>query len=191
MSADGRAGLLRRKAPELLLEAVLIIFAVLVALAVDEWNDGRELRTQVERAGAAVEAEIRANRDELHSSGPTVQALHDSVAAGVARLRGGGRIESTHLGAELPEFSNAAWETARVTGVVAHMDYPRVLEVARLYQTQELAAEARDRLLATLGGLVARGMEEELLTQLQGELFIALQLYANLAERYEEALSAH
>ena len=34
------------RAPRLLLEALSVVFAVLVALAVDEWNEERERREQ-------------------------------------------------------------------------------------------------------------------------------------------------
>lgn len=191
VGADGsRPGLLRRKGPELLLEAALIVFAVLVALAVDEWNEGRELQVQVDRARTAVEAELRANRGELLASGPTVEAMFDTVAAMVGRLRTGGTVGGADLGAEIPDFSDAAWETARVTGTVAHMDYPWVLEIARVYETQDQALQVQNELLGTIGSLSAHGLEEEILTELQGQLFIALQMYGNLAEKYAEALGS-
>ena len=62
--ALGRAGL-RDRVPELLLEAVFVVFAVLVALAVDECWEGREEQELARVAQENVAAEIDANLDEL------------------------------------------------------------------------------------------------------------------------------
>ena len=187
MSAGG-PGLLRRKAPELLLEAFFVVFAVVVALAVDEWNEDRELQARVERAQASVQAELRANRAELESTRESVATLFAGVHERVEALRAGETPQGWDAGATLPDFSDAAWETARVTGAVAHMDYAWVLEVARVYQTQARADDAQDVVIRTLGDLSARGPALEVMVDLQGELFIALQLYENLDRKYDEVL---
>ena len=172
----------------LLAEALMVVFAVLVALAVDEWRENREIDAQVARAEAGVDAELRANQDTLRAGAASVQAMYDSVSSMVARMRAGEVIREAALGGTLPEFSDAAWETARVTGAVAHMPYERVLRTARVYETQALTRQAQAQILSTLGGVVARGLQLDLLLDLQGELFIILQIYANLSERYDEAL---
>jgi hypothetical protein len=174
----------------LLAEAVMVVFAVLVALAVDEWREHREIAAQVARAEAGVEAELRANQEELRLGSASVQAMYDSVSSVVTRLQAGEVIREAGLGGNLPDFSDAAWETARVTGAVAHMPYQRVLRRARVYETHALARQAQDRVLSSFGGIVARGLQVDLLQELQGELFIALQVYAALAQRYDEALGA-
>ena len=174
----------------LLAEAVMVVFAVLVALAVDEWREHREIAARVARAEAGVEAELRANQEELRLGSASVQAMYDSVSSVVTRLQAGEVIREAGLGGNLPEFSDAAWETARVTGAVAHMPYRRVLRTAQVYETQALVREAQSQVLASFGGIVARGLQVDLLQELQGELFIALQIYASLAQRYDEALGA-
>jgi len=172
----------------LLAEALMVVFAVLVALAVDEWRENREIDEQVARAEAAVDAELRANQAELSGGATSVQAMYDSVSSMVARMRAGGVVREAALGGNLPEFSDAAWETARVTGAVAHMPYERVLRTARVYETQALARQAQGQVLSTVGGVVAKGLQLDLLQDLQGELFIILQIYASLGDRYDEAL---
>lgn len=166
----------------------MVVFAVLVALAVDQWREDREIAAQVDRARAGVEAELRANQEELLSGSASVQAMYDSVSTLVGRLRGGEVPTEADMGGVLPDFSDAAWETARVTGAVAHMPYEWILRTAKVYETQGLAREAQGRVLSTMGGLVARGLEMDLLLDLQGQLFIALQIYANLTAKYEESL---
>jgi len=166
----------------------MVVFAVLVALAVDQWREDREIAAQVARAQAGVEAELRSNQQELRSGSASVQAMYDTVSTLVGRMRGGETLREAGLGGELPDFSDAAWETARVTGAVAYMPYEWILRTARIYETQGLAREAQGRVLSVMGGVVARGLELDLLLDLQGELFIALQIYASLALRYDEAL---
>ena len=70
---------LRQKAPELALEAISVVFAVLVALAVDEWREERQYRELAERAVVAVAAEIESNRTELGGSLAENQALLERV----------------------------------------------------------------------------------------------------------------
>ena len=177
-----------RRLGSLLAEAAMVVFAVLVALAVDQWREDREIASQVARAQAGVEAELRSNREELGTGSASVQAMFDTVSSMVGRMRRGEVVREGNLAGELPEFSDAAWETARVTGAVAHMPYEWILRTARVYDTQVLAREAHRQVLSSLGGVVARGLEMELLQDLQGELFIALQVYADLTTKYEAAL---
>lgn len=184
---DERRG--RRRLGELALEAAMVVFAVLVALAVDEWREGRQRADLVDRARAAIEAELRANQAELAAGGPTVRALHAAVDTLVQGLRAGEEGLSWEIQANIPDFSDAAWQTARATGIMAHMDYRWVLQVARVYETQELAGAAQNGLLNALGRAVVRPPELERAEDLQGSLFMALQLYGNLDARYREILS--
>lgn len=174
----------------LLGEAAMIVFAVLVALAVDQWNEGRERDIQVDRARAAIESEMRANQDELAVGVASVGAMHGALSDMLWRLRSGESALEWTIGAELPDFSDAAWETARVTGVVAHMDYEWVLRTARVYETQELARSLQNELVAILAPTVARPPEENRVADLQGQAFIVLQLYGNLERKLAEALGA-
>lgn len=48
----------RWKLAELAAEALMVVFAVLVALGVEEWREERQLRTFAERARAKVDLEI-------------------------------------------------------------------------------------------------------------------------------------
>ena len=178
-----------RRFAALVAEAAMVVFAVLVALAVDQWRVDREVAGQVARARAGMEAELRANQQEIRSGVASVQTIYDAVSSLVARLRAGEITGEAGLGGELPDSSDAAWETARITGDVAHIPYEWILQTARVYETQALAREAQGRVLSVMGGVVARGLELDLRLDLQGESFIALQIYADLTEKCEGALS--
>ena len=78
-----------RRLGALLMEAFMVVFAVLVALGVDQWREDRDVAAQVARAEAGVEAELRANQAELQAGYASVHAMYDSVSSMVARLRNG------------------------------------------------------------------------------------------------------
>jgi hypothetical protein len=52
----------QRRFGGLMLEAAMVVFAVLLALGVDEWRQTAALQEQVDRARAGVEAELRSGR---------------------------------------------------------------------------------------------------------------------------------
>lgn len=188
MSRPGQA--LRARGWELALEAVMVVFAVLVALAVDEWRQEGELEARVERARSAVLAELTSNRDELRVGMASVDAMYEGVIEMLDRLDAGEALTQGSLGAELPDFSDAAWETARVTGVVAYMDYALVLQTARVYETQDQTVDLQNLVILSVGRLTARGFDRDVLTDLKGQLFIVRQMYANLDKKYAEILPA-
>ena len=180
----------RKRLAPLLLEASMVVFAVLVALAVDEWREERQLAEQVSLARSAIETEVSSNRRELEVSLPTVQKLHDDVRRMAAALRADtGRVE-WDVDARIPDFSDAAWETARSTGVMARMDYDWILRTARIYESQSVATQAQNGLFATLGSAIVRQPEIERVTDLQGQLFLLLQLYGDLSRKYAELLDS-
>ena len=168
-------------------EAFFIVFAVLVALAVDEWSQSRELREQSERARTAVVSELEANLAELRVGGPSTIAMLEWATEMVRSLRRG-ETPATNFEGELPEFSDAAWETARVTGLVARLEYEWVLQTARAYQLQALTLDLQRDVLATIGSAVVRAPDLERLTDLRGQLVILTLLHDQLGERYMELL---
>jgi hypothetical protein len=173
----------------MVVEAVFIVFAVLLALALDEWNQTRELMEQAEQARAAVLSELESNQADLRLGGPSTAALLERVTETVQQLSQGEAITSIHLDVQLPDFSDAAWETARFTGVVARMDYEWVLQTARVYQVQALTWDLQTNLLLTLGSLAAaRTPELERFADLTGQLTILTLLHDQLGEGYEELL---
>jgi hypothetical protein len=186
MGESSFRGVLTKRGPEMVIEAFFIVFAVMVALAVDEWRQSQELRAQAEQAKAAVLSELEANQSELRIGGPSMAAMLERVSETVQRLRRGEVITALALSGELPDFSDAAWETARVTGAVARMDYEWVLQTARVYQVQALTLDLQRDVLTTIGSLAVRPLELERATDLQGQLMILTEVHNQLGERYED-----
>ena len=105
MSGDTRS--LRTRLPELALEAVMIVFAVLVALGFEEWRDERQMQEFADRARAAVLAEIRANLDEFRNTGPGLSERVDGL--GEVVREGDPSLLVDGISLTLPDISTAAW----------------------------------------------------------------------------------
>jgi hypothetical protein len=177
-----------QKLPRVLLEVASVVFAVLVALAVDEWNEDRELREQASRARASVIAELEGNLAELEAGTVSSRAMADSASAVLSRIRSGEEVGSVGVQGSLPDFSDAAWETARVTGIVSHMDYDWVLQTARVYETQDITQELQRDLLSFFGTLVTRRPDEERYADLVGQLLMLNSMQVQLGAKIDSLL---
>lgn len=124
------------------LEAVVVVFSVLVALGLDEWREERELRAQAEEAMAAVVAEVRVNREELDSA----RAADTRRRARVQRILD--RIDGTTAFADLytggyrtPDPRRSAWERANAPRIAERIP-PDFLDSAfELYRMAEVARD--------------------------------------------------
>jgi hypothetical protein len=175
--------------PKLLLNAFSVVFAVLVALAVDEWNEDRELKEQADRARAAVISELQANREELRLGIVSSQEMLESASETLGYLRRGEELPDRPFDGSLPDFSDAAWETARVTGIVSYMDYEWVLKTARVYETQDLTEGLQRDLLRTFGRIVARAPDEERFADLVGQLALLNSMQTQLGTKIDSVLA--
>ena len=135
--------------PRVLAESVLIVFSVLLALAVDEWREDRELAREVAEARAAFANEIRGNRDLLASD--RFHGHHQRMWAHYRALSDAAKANDQARLAELnkitaAEFSNGVWPTPlrdavwrsfAQTGIVRHMNPAEVFLLADTYREQD------------------------------------------------------
>jgi len=186
---SGRLHALRVRLGRMLLDVVGVVFAVLVALAADEWRDNRELQQQADRAQAAVLAELRANRTELERTRPSIDSTEARLAEG-SRVSAEGRARALSLDLEFPDFSDAAWRITQVTDAASRIDFDWLTRVARIYETQELYGEERSAILQTLGEMGTAGQNPEV-DRLRNQVHILRQLHDQLVERYDQFLGGH
>jgi hypothetical protein len=149
------AGALRQKAVRLFVEVVSVIFAVLVALAVDELRQDHAQRQQAEAARTAVLAEVHSNLDELRRTRPSLDSLETRLAGIRDSPEGGRSPRGDSLRLDLPEFSDAAWRTAQMTQATAHLPLPWLIRVSRAYETQGLYESLRTDVIRTFGSVAA------------------------------------
>ena len=126
---------MKKRMGDLAVEAAMVVFAVLVALAVEEWREERQLQDFAARAEAAVMAEIQANRDELRQTGPTIRRSHERVGEALET----GSIDALQgdLEFELPDISSAAWAAASASARSRPISAARVWLSLRSSRTSE------------------------------------------------------
>jgi len=176
---------IRQKLPGLLVEALSVVFAVLVALAVDEWRDDRENLELADRALAGLTAEIGNNLSELDGTRAANEAMLAQLGAALTEAgeqRLGVEFEYTQL-------SQAAWQTSQVTQAIHFVDYEAVQRVARLYDLQELFIENQRALVDLIGGVAGGVDPSDVIYRLRGRLAVVMELEAGLAKSYREVLS--
>jgi len=119
-------------------ESALIVASILFALALDEWQEDREIDDLVHRSMASFERELKRNQARIEA----VQPYHEGLQRMLESRIAGEGIESPAefrniLDALQPAvLLNSAWETAVATGVLSRMDYEVVAAVSLTYSTQ-------------------------------------------------------
>lgn len=143
---------LRQRLPELLIEGASVAFAVLLALAVDQWRESKSNDGLAERAEQSILAEVRTNLGHLED-----QAHHrDSLIAYTREVRAslvdGADLDGINVNVSPALLTRTAWETAQVTRALHFMDYDRVAQIGRIYEIQVLYEDAEDALVRLLAG---------------------------------------
>lgn len=177
----------RRSFRSLASEAAMVVFAVLVALAVDAWWEDRQNHELAERVRASVEAEIRANLADLESTAEDLASKRSALADALADVRAG-RPASLDLDFEIPDVSTAAWRAAQVTQAAPYLDYAWVIEVSRAYQSQSLYDDVQRQLIATLARPPGEDGGEAWISALAGQVSVLMQLQEELEAAYRELL---
>lgn len=156
----GRGFSLRAKLPELVVEGASVAFAVLLALAVDEWREDRSNRELAEQAEQSILAEVRGNRDRLLEK----DRERDSLVAYTRTVRkslvDGEEPDSITINVNPALLTRTAWETAQITRALHFIQYERVASIGRLYEFQTLYEDTEDVLVRMLAGLETLDWDE-------------------------------
>jgi hypothetical protein len=178
----------RTRVFELVLEATLVVFAVLVALALEEWSQKRGLMELASRAEAAVLAEMEANLAELRSTEEQLGRMQVLLAEVIEAEDISALNDELEL--TLPDLSRAAWEVAQGSDAAPYFEYEWVIEVARAYEVLEIYAEASGNLIAAMSAIIGRDPTVDRVSDIYGWLAIINEIHAQAATRLEETLSS-
>ncbi len=141
LSPSETEGSLSRRAwiSRVLVESGLVVGSILLALALDEWNEGQDYQDLATLSLVNFEREIQQNRLRLEDVTPFHIGLRDVLA----NMDGGGEdVPATTIRNILEGFQPAllvstAWETAVATGALGYMDYDVVSGLSLTYNLQE------------------------------------------------------
>ena len=162
--------------PEILIEAVFTLVAVLLAFAVEEWREERELDRTAQEARVAIVQEIKHNHGQLLASRQETLDLIEALKAALAtpEIMGSANFQEICHGFELALLSSAAWQSAQSMDAARRMDYGWMLQAARAYELQAMyeqaqrdAVEANTILKATQDGAITADIVLALLVRLQ------------------------
>jgi hypothetical protein len=127
---------LRELAGPALFEAAFVVLGVVLALAANEWREGRQERRRVTVATNAIATELRSNRSAVVEA----SAYHSMLLDSLRVRRPPSWRPSPYLfsrGFVSPaQVSATAWQSAAAAGVVEHMPYQTVLRLSQAYANQ-------------------------------------------------------
>ena len=204
--SDFLARLSSAKLPErsidLVLQAILIVFAVLLALGVEEWWDERELLEKAAEAQSAVEVEIENNLAELQGAEAGLSAAVVAVDQLVRILRQAQRdgvgLEAldeaeVEVDLPLPRISTVAWRVAQTSRAAPYLEYGWLIERATLYDSFERYAMIWDWLVEDSANVAGIGDDDvdialAKVRELQGHLIVLSRIHTALQQRITEHL---
>ncbi len=168
---------------EMAVEALMVVFAVLVAFGVEEWRTERQLRQFAGVARAAVELEMQENLDGFRTTAASLRGLSERLAQVVrADSEDDPVFEERRLDLSLglPEMTSAAWRTAQASEAAPYFDYDWVIQVSQAYDIlaayERIQHQMLDSLSLALANLSA-GMHplevREELIQAYGRVLLA------------------
>ncbi len=187
---------LRRKLPEIVLEAAMVVFAVLAAFGVEEWREQRRLREFAAVARSAVETEIAENLEQFRAAAPALTELKELLDR-VLLAADEGRSVPFELGMRLPAVSIAAWRAAQGSPGAPHFEHGWVIRVSRVYEGYEEYAVLRRLVVEDYTRILAhrRAFPEmepagwiELLEPLSGRLFMLEEMHRGVQSGLESLL---
>jgi cell division protein ZapA (FtsZ GTPase activity inhibitor) len=126
---------LAEKLPEALIEAASVVFALLLALALNQWNENREQAARADAARAAIRAELAENRTEIESARPQLSAIKQKLRDVIDGKSPDAHELSVNLGVSL--LSAAAWHAALATQATQTIDFKWMTTVAKVYELQD------------------------------------------------------
>ncbi|HWJ07308.1 MAG TPA: hypothetical protein VNS57_16150 [Steroidobacteraceae bacterium] len=199
--------------PEIVIEALFMLVAVVLAFAVEEWREERELDGLAAQARGAILQEVARNRDELLES---KQGTVDAIAAleawleqagqdararpaigerqrekGAERAQASPALRDPTVNLELALLSSAAWRTAQSMEASRRMDYTWMLQISQTYELQALYQDAQS---ATVEALVTHRTSMDEATRqanaraLLGRIRVLTSLGQSLEEDYADIL---
>jgi len=113
------------------LEVFSIVFAVLLALGLDSWQEGVKKQKQIDRALEDIISEV-STFTVLDRVAVYNQEMLDSLNSNIQRHEEG-KSSNFQFGLGRPEIKSLAWSTAQSTGIASEIDRSLLLELAEIY----------------------------------------------------------
>jgi|SRR5688572_1664214 hypothetical protein len=120
-----------------LLESFFIMLSILLALAVDNWSEGRRHQRLAQQSLQIFDRELRQNMGVVESNAPYHKGLRSVVAEAVAHPAAAADMRSIVEGLKAARLRNTGWETALASGALTHVDVETISYLSLTYGLQE------------------------------------------------------
>jgi hypothetical protein len=183
----------------LVIEVFSVVFAVLLALGLNNWWKEKSNERLGREALANIVMEMKNNMTDLDSAVVHLQIQLDSLILQEENYKNG--IDSSlSFGYSQSLLSTTAWQTANITQAVLHIDPEIIMEIASLYEVQKVYADFGTQYFKQYSSLEFNKKENRLnalrsnINQIKISLSISRQLredYDNFFEEYGDRLPSH
>lgn len=182
--------LMRRKLPELLLEAAMIFFAVMLALAAEEWRENRDRLELADRALRSVVEEVRSNLEELETTGVRNAERLEAARVVLAELEAGRDEGDADVGLEVALLSSAAWQSAQMSQAVQYLDFDIMRDLSEVYEIQDLYERVQAGAVDNMTEMMRTAEQDPVAAVRQGVISISVltDLHGSLMEVYRDTL---
>ena len=124
--------------PRALGESILIVLSILLALALDEWQEDEEIQELIDRSLVNFTNELTRNNSRIED----IKAYHQGVFQilqnrnGIADATSVIEFRNIMDSMQPVVLTSSAWQTAVTTGALGRMDYELVSALSLTYNTQ-------------------------------------------------------
>ena len=181
---------MRKRFPDLVVEAGMIFLAVVLALAAEEWRENRDRQALADRALYSVVEEVRSNLDELERSAPSNIARLEAARAVLEEMEAGDESGDVDIGLEVSLLSTAAWQSAQMSQAVHYFDLDAMRQLSEVYEIQEMYDRMQTGMVDGMGDLmrIAREDPEAAVRQGVSGVGMLVGFQETLAETYRHTL---
>lgn len=114
------------------LEMFSIVFAVLLALTLDSWQEQQKEQKKVDKALSDIALEIGSFNSMLEGGIIYNQKAFDSLSHAVV-MHENGETANFNYGIGRPEIKSLAWQSSKESGITAKFDRDLFLDIAEVY----------------------------------------------------------
>jgi len=181
---------MRKRLPDLMVEAGMIFLAVVLALAAEEWREKRDRQELADRAQSSVVEEIRSNLAELERTAPRNVERLEAAREVLRELEAGVEPGDADLGLEVSLLSTAAWQSAQMSQAVHYFDLDAMRQLSEVYEIQEMYDRMQTGIVDGMGDLlrIAREDPEAAVRQGVSGVSMLVGFHETLAETYRHTL---
>ncbi|MFT3737493.1 MAG: hypothetical protein QM786_01925 [Breznakibacter sp.] len=122
---------------KLVFEFISIVFAVFLGLMLNQCSDNYNNKKTAKKSLANILVEIKDNKGKVEKMLEKHKKVLENIDRFLAEMDSGREPDGANLDMDFVLITSTAWETAKLTQAIAHMDIGLVSDIAGTYGYQE------------------------------------------------------